>query len=804
MYIYIKLVINFYFLMNEEKKENKNKSKNKNENKYENKNENKNKNEDKNKNKKKIDIIEIINNSETIINKYIYLFLIILFKNIFLKKQNRKGKNDKCDDFISHINTNIIKDVDKFISKEYNLKNIKNILDFAKSQNLIFCGDIIENILIYIFSLGFKVDKDATFGQFLYNNINTLRDPYNYDILNMIKSDIFAHEELRNLKKLLEVDITFNEMSNDLINELQIKSVFYNLLIDIYKMKYKFLWKENYDEKVLNYIHKGNFNMKIYEKIFNLLKESSSTVLEQDLTANSINSFVSNLFYPTEFGQTSKASIRIVRSFLISVFIYYQNKNSPLMNYINPNENKDNEKKEMPLVLIPFTYELSGAMIEGRFSNIVFSPLKIEPRISNIVLDKNNLRELGQYESAKLIIMNKNIKLIDLNTSLLRTNYLEYFNFGMGLHDNYTLEELDLSYNYLKENSEESMYKIISHLKGLKTINLSANEFRKGLSSFFVVLRKLYRKGKSKLENLYLNKCMLDGQSLYELGELVKCKFCKLKRLSLNGNSFPYNNNDFLKKLKKNKSLVEIYLNRNDIWNYNVDDILRIMNVTGIKYLYLYRIKITDFNKLLTIIYRTKLIGNQDDKNKINLDELFLTNLDLSNNDFSIKNQKHIELLTKIIEKTNLNCLDISHILYDINPDRVQKIKENLNYRTKVEALKKISEEKKNDYLKYVRDLNVNMVDKRRNENLEDKEILEKYDTEIDDILTNKRSEHTVFLDKQARRLINNKENEEIRKNKEEFYNMVEKLKKYMIYKRSEGIVNKLEKEVKKKKLILI
>ena len=755
-------------------------------------------------NKKGIDIIDIINNSETIINKYIYLFLIFLFKSIFLKKSNRKGKNDRLDETLSKINKNLIKDEDKFIRKEYDLKNIRNILDFTKSQNIIYCGDILENILIYIFSLGFKVDRDATFGQFLYNNIGKLRDPLNYDIANMIKSEIFAQEELRNLKALLIVDISFNEASNEIFNEKQKNSVLYNLLIEIYKMKYKFFWNETNNEKVLYYINGGYFNMKIHEKIFNLLKDSSITISEQDLTANSIMCLASNLFFSGGFGKVPRASIRIVRAFLISVFIYYQNKNSPLMDYINPNKDIKDEKNTNTLACIPFTYELSGACIEGRFANIVLSPLKIEPRISNIILDKNNLRELGIYELSKLFFMNKFIKLVDLSTSLLRTSYLDLFSFGMGVFDNNTLEELDLSINFLKEGSEESLCKIISHLKGLKTLNLSSNELRKGLSQFFVVLRKLYRKGKSKLENLYLNKCIMDGESLYELGELLKCKFCKLKRLFLNGNSFPYNNNEFLKKLKKNKSLIEIYLNKNDIWNDNVEDILRIINTTGIKYLYLYKIKITDFNKFLTIIYRTKLIGNEDDRNKINLDELFLTNLDLSNNDFSIKNPKHIELLTKIIEKTNLNCLDISHILYDVNPDRVKKIKENLNYRTKVEALKKILEDNRNNYLNNARNLNINMIDKRRNENIKDEEILKKYDNEINYIITNERAKHPVFLDKAARKLLNDKENEEILKNGNEFQNMLRKLKKYMIYKRAEKKVAYHEKEVKKKKLILI
>ena len=64
--------------------------------------------------------------------------------------------------------------------------------------------------------------------------------------------------------------------------------------------------------------------------------------------------------------------------------------------------------------------------------------------------------------------------------------------------------------------------KIIYHLKGLKTINLSCNDLKRGAVSFFVMLKELYRQGKTNLENLVLNKCGLDNSSLYELSELIK------------------------------------------------------------------------------------------------------------------------------------------------------------------------------------------------------------------------------------------------------------------------------------------
>ena len=61
-----------------------------------------------------------------------------------------------------------------------------------------------------------------------------------------------------------------------------------------------------------------------------------------------------------------------------------------------------------------------------------------------------------------------------------------------------------------------------------------------------------------------------------------------------------------------------------------------------------------------------------------------------------------------------------------------------------------------------------------------------------------------MFLRKEARKILNNEKNKEIRKNEEDFGKVEENLINYMIYKRAERNINKIEKEVKKKKLILI
>ena len=761
------------------------------------------KNEKEEKKKEKEIIKEIINNSEKIIDKYIHLFLFNLFKYIFIKKIIKSKFEKFFNKYINKINESMIKEENKFISKEYSLNNIRNIMDFTKSQNAIYGGDIIESILIYVISFGFKVDKDFTFGEYIFNNIWRMKDITNYDIANMIKANIFIPKELHDIKQLLIIDSSLDDQINMIINKDKENSIFYNLLIEIQKMKYKYFWKNKYKTKSINYINGDFLNFKLYEHLYDLIKDNAVHLLDKDLTANSIMCRVSNLFFSGEFGIMIKTTIGIIRSFLISVFIYYQNKHSPLMNYIKPNKDIKEEENENSLAYIPFSYDLRGACIEGRYSNIILSPLKVEPRISNVLLDQNNFREIGIYELGKLLILNKNIEFIDCCRFLMRTNYLNYFTIGMGVYDNYTLEELNISYNYLKEDCEENIYKIISHLKGLKTLNLSSNEFRRGLSSFFVVLRKLYRKRKSKLETLYLTKCTLDEQSLYELGELLKCKFCKLKKLFLSANYFSLTK-DFLRKLKKNKSLIVIYLNKNDILNNDVDDILRIINISQIRNLYLNKTKISDFNKLLSIISRTKLIKDKDDENSIITEESFLTNLDLSSNNFNNKTLYHIELLTKLIEKTNLNCLDISHILYGLDPNKMRQIPQNLRYRSKVENLKKILEDDINKYIKNIRNLNENKVNHKNNENLKDEKILNHYDDEINEIIKNERAKYTIFLKKSAKSLLNNEKNKEILKSEEEYKKVKDNIVNYMIYKRSEKAISELEKEIKQKKLILI
>ena len=609
---------------------------------------------------KKSSLKHIINDSKTLIDKKLYIFLFILLKKIFIKITD--DSSDKIesylDSFINKVNEKIIIKKDKFINKEYSIQNFDNILHLVKSQNRIYAGEIIEGILIYIFSFAFKTDKDNTFGKYIFNILSKFNNINNLDIANWFDKNKFKPKELQDIKQLLKEEYSYED------NFSQV-SPFFHLLKEINKIKYTYISKEVKKNKTINYINNGNFvNFKILNKIFNSLKDNCKIIYDKDFVLNSIQSLISNINSNENCEVRSKQLI--IKAFLFSVFIYYQNKNSPLMKFIDSDKkgNKNN------LVNIPFVYDLKGAVIDGRFSNIIISPCRLEPRINELNFEQNNLRECGLFELSKTLIFNKNIKIINLKMSLIRSFFIDYLNIGLGVNDNYFVEELNLSYNYIKEDSEDYLAKLISHFKGLKTINFSSNELKGGLSSFLVVLKNLYRQKKTKLENLFLNKCSLDNSSFYELGELLKCKYCKLKKLYLNNNIIPKNIN-FLKKLKKNKSLTEIYLNNNDIGNKDVNNILIIINNTQIKYLYLFKNKIDNLNEGLRIIYRTKIINDDlNNKNIVKKNESSLLNLDLSNNNFMFKNSNHIKILTNIIKKSTLICLDFSHILYGRYPDK--------------------------------------------------------------------------------------------------------------------------------------
>ena len=617
---------------------------------------------------------------ESIINHKIYFFLYSLISKIFLK--DNKVNSNFLQNFINKVNKEIIKVESKYINTEYNSDNLKNIFLFIQNQNIFFADDILEGILIIIFSSVYIDNINYTLDNIFMSKKGDCKlfSSGNYEISDLFDSNKLFPKELHNLKELLELEDKYEKLDNK--NKLLKESIFYTFLNEIKYFKEKFYVEKNKNNKIIDKRKDNN-------KLLTLNKNYNK---------------------------------KLIRLFLISVFIYCQNKNSPFMQYIKEKTIK-NKESEKYLSSIPFNYDLSYAYITNIFSNLIFSPIKIEPRINEISLSHNKLESNGLFNLAKSLILNKNIKNCYLNESYIKSYDLHYFNIGFAIFDNFTLKELNISCNEINKDTELYLSKLLSHLKGLKIINLSGNNLKRGLVSFFIMLKELYNHKEINLETLILDKCELDNSSFYELGELLKSPFCKLKKLYLNKNIIQ-DCDKFLKKLKQNKSLEELYLNSTNINDNDIDNIIRVIRNTHIQVLYLYKNLISDLDDLIRIIYTSKVVkfnSTNNEKNefksKVFNEQSFLENLDLSNNLIIHKNKEGVKLLLEIKDKTNLSCLDLSGILHEIDFNMAENQNEYKDYKEAVEMLSNEIIKDKEDFI---------------NNKLEEKKIINDKNSEIE------------------------------------------------------------------------
>ena len=236
-----------------------------------------------------------------IINKKVYIFLYCLVKNIIVNGNQDEKVFQKLKKKLEAINKET-KDKNKHITLEYSIENFKNILNYIKNQNLILAGDILEGILISVFSLAFKTEKENAFGEYLYADINGKYklEESEIDLIKWFIKDDFKPRELQNLEKIL--NIKKNDTSSTL----------YSILNEISKVKLINVKDKNKNKKIDKFIYRRNFE--------------SEEIKDGNFTKN---------FEPQ----------KVIKFFLISVYVYYQNKNSPLMKYISKDKNEENKNE---------------------------------------------------------------------------------------------------------------------------------------------------------------------------------------------------------------------------------------------------------------------------------------------------------------------------------------------------------------------------------------------------------------------------------------------------------------------------
>lgn len=611
---------------------------------------------------------------KAIINKEIYLFLFSLLKSIFIfDSENRKKKIEKIDTI-----SNKIKDIYKIeLKREYSKKNFQNIIQFVKNQNLIYAGEILENIVLSIFTSIMSIPQNETINNYIYNNLLNI-----YSIKN--KDEKARNEEIDFIQNFIIYDNLYPE-------ELKNKNIFFQpysiiqtileyFLALIYKLRINSI--KNNKKNVKDQYHKISFNL------YNNSSKYSENKEEKNLTKNSIIEFENNIdkiIDNYKEGSQITPNTNIISYFFFTLFVNYQTINNRLMKFYI--DNKDINK----FACVPYEYNIVGGSMKGFYAILISSPMRQDNRIKSISMTENDLGEIGMFELGKTIVFNPSIKTLNYSKNRLYSYYLHYFNKASKIFENNSIEEINIYNNFFKDDIDDYLCDILKKFKNLKILNLSSNKIGSGLAKFLSLLKLLYRQKKSKLVKLNINKTSLDSSSIYELCQLLKNKFCKLESLYLNINYInDYDAEPLLDAIKKNNSLKEVYLSRNFIGNSSTDKIGKVISRfhESLEVLYLNQNEIRNNENLLRIAARTKVIYSiEEDRNEVILDldsNPILKNLDLSKNGVNYKNEKQILILNQILKDTYLSCLDYSVTL--TNFDNKNFICE--NYKKEINVLK--------------------------------------------------------------------------------------------------------------------
>ena len=272
---------------------------------------------------------------------------------------------------------------------------------------------------------------------------------------------------------------------------------------------------------------------------------------------------------------------------------------------------------------------------------------------------------------------------------------MEFFNHNI---KEYVLEELDLFNNNIEEDCIIYINYLMNSFKKLKIINLNHNRLRNGLKSFFLNLKNLYKRNKNyNLEQLFLSDNQADIDSILELANCIKLKYFKLKILVINNwNLNNFAGIKFLKNLKYNRQLEELYIYKSGINNSFTKSISNIIKYTNINILSLYKSNLSIMEMIIKIYSKIQLINVLDiEKNKFLIPILF--NLDLSNPDIFNLTIEDLNVIKNIIDHSNNIIIDYYDIFKEIENEYAKERKKN-EYKINIEkyTLKKESLEKEN------------------------------------------------------------------------------------------------------------
>ena len=677
----------------------------------------------------------------SIISRNIFLFINFLLQKILFPPKENIDNENKLNLFIEVANEKIIsrqitkekKSIEqRQLTTDYTKENMENIIDFILDQNIIYGPEILENIIIQLCSRAMTINSTETINEYIFDNLKILKDNQlnNFSKLKKwINLAIFKNENMKE---------NFNPPFNNYIID-----PFCYLLFSVFHKKFEIINKnKNYnDQYIMKYFHNFSYdgvNNYYLDNIGRRINEKLNEEIDTDnLPYNSslfnINFFKQIIKYEfdriNEVYEKDKNPTNILintRKIMINIFKYYfyiffinsKIQNDLLMEYNISNDNEQNN-----IINIPFTYNFDYGFICPFYSNMVTTPLKLDKRIKNVSFKQNNIADIGLFGLGEAVALNLNFESINIDKNLVRSYYLEYFIFALRIFNNYNVKEISFNNNiYLKEDIDDFLCEIIKHFKSLKSLNISNNDIKSGITKFCIQLKKLYRSGECELEELNLNKCNLDESSIYELSELIKCNKCKLKVLILSKNDI---NKKFFKCMKKNNSLTKIMLNKCKIKNEIVKNINLVISLhKSLESIDIGKNDIKSKNEFLKIVARSiKNVTIFEKENIVNDSKII--NMDLSQN--KIENIDKIFVLNfkELVDKNNLLLLDCSKIFFSQNPNSYLAFSKNSSKQKFVDFFNKnfkdcliSQQDKKKIYLNEIESINNNnneLLNKNKN-----------------------------------------------------------------------------------------
>lgn len=312
----------------------------------------------------------------SIINKNSYLFLYCLLKSIFIKDtKNRKEKNEKIEESLKKIRG----EYKINLKREYSKENFKNIIKYVKTQNKVYAGEILENILLRLFCSIMNVPQEET----QKKEINLIRDFILYD--NLYPSELQNRE------------IFYQTSNNAIASTLEYFLILlYQCKLDSIKNKNKTIQFNDISYKLYVY-SKHNPDNKEEKRII------QNSIIEYDKIINKVHENYKNKIE----NNSLNSNISIITYFFFTLFVNYQTINSRLIKY----SKKINDKS----FFVPYEYNLIGSSMRAIYAPLISSPMRQDNRINRISITENDFAELGMAEMGKNIVFNQNIKVINFN-----------------------------------------------------------------------------------------------------------------------------------------------------------------------------------------------------------------------------------------------------------------------------------------------------------------------------------------------------------------------------------------------------